>query len=550
MRLVIDERLQLHAKMTPRLAAILPRLEGYRRWLKNGVLSIENTPHNLEIITYGLPNLTIDRVLPPPKDDEGESFYAERRVIAYQPKTTPYAHQTAAIERSQSQRHFALFMEQGTGKSKVAIDVACQRFLNSEITGLLIVAPRGVHHQWATSQLELHCGVPYNVAAWPFKSFPAKLKEQHKLAVMCINIDAVRTAKGMVVCKEFLKAHAGSSMIVMDEAHRIRNHRSKSWQAMDDLGKMASYRMALTGTPIAKDLTDEWAILKWLDFTILGINYVTSFINEYCLTGGWDGKEIVGIKNIEKFRERVDPFTFRATKEEIGILPKAYEKWEFKLEPKQRTLMRQMKQMLIAQMDDGTIFTAKMALPSLLMIQQISNGFIQEGEQLLRIFEDPKDNPRIKAMLDWKEANQGPLVIWARFKEDVRMIAEVLGPEAVTYFGDTKEKDRATAIQRFLNPAPHDKARVFVSTPSAGGTGLNLQGACSRVLYFSNSENSIDRWQSEDRTHRIGTNGIVTYTDLVAKGSLDAKIMRNLNDKKMISELAIENIKEILDEID
>ena len=123
-------------------------------------------------------------------------------------------------------------------------------------------------------------------------------------------------------------------------------------------------------------------------------------------------------------------------------------------------------------------------------------------------------------------------------------IAKKLGAEAVTYYGKTSTDERQRSVAAFLDAS--GPVKYFVSNPSAGGTGLNLQGECRTVIYYSNSFASLDRWQSEDRTHRIGTNHTVTYFDLVCAGSPDRRILANLRAKKSVSDLALGDIKEML----
>jgi SNF2 family DNA or RNA helicase len=178
-------------------------------------------------------------------------------------------------------------------------------------------------------------------------------------------------------------------------------------------------------------------------------------------------------------------------------------------------------------------------------IQQVASGFLIDSEagEVMELFENPKDNPRIKAMMEYLDAIEGKVIIWARFTRDIEAIEAVLGDEGVTYYGKTSDVEREENKSLFLDPVG---VKYFVANPSVGGTGLNLQGGCNHNLYFSNSDNSIQRWQSEDRTHRIGTKGIVTYTDLVAKGSTDSKILLNLSKKKSISEMAIGEIRDWL----
>lgn len=541
-----QERAILAARMSAALARVLPRLEGRRSWLKAGGLSIEPTQHNLSVLADAFPALEIERTNSHTAATHEWDYGSSGTTLVYNPRTPPYDHQVAALERARQRRHFALFMEQGTGKTKVAIDRAGELFCEGSITGVLVVAPKGVHRQWADSQIPTHCGLDHEARFWPIKGdLPDELKPGAGLKFLTMNIDGIKTKDGKALAHAFLAAHGGRVMMIVDESQTIKSHKSQRWKAANELGRLASHRMILTGTPIAKDLTEEWAQLKWLDESIIGIRYITAFRNEYCIMGGFEGKQIIGHKNLERFRARVDPYSFRATKDDIGILPKAYDEWTFDLTQQQIKTMREMKKMFIAQIESGEIATAQNGAVALLRLQQIANGFLVDEDENLRRLVPPEKNPRILALQEHLEATEGKVVIWARFREDITQIAQVLGDDCVTYYGATNDKDRKTAIDAFLSP---EGARYFVSNPQAGGVGLNLQGACERAVYYSNSENSIDRWQSEDRIHRIGTEGNVVYTDLIAERSPDRKIINNIKRKKSVSDMALNEIKQIMED--
>lgn len=264
--------------------------------------------------------------------------------------------------------------------------------------------------------------------------------------------------------------------------------------------------------------------------------------------GGFEGRAVIGHRNIERFRERVDPFTFRATKDELGILPKSYRSWQFKMSESQKKAIKGLKQGLMHQIETGEITSASTAAVALIKIQQASNGFLvsDEGEHLL--LDPPKKNPRILALLEVLDAYEGKTIVWARFRKDIEMISEALSESSISfveYHGGTRDKDRTLAVDEFLSDGG---ARVFLANPQAGGTGLNLQGLCRHAVYYSNSFNAIDRWQSEDRIHRIGAVGAVSYTDIVCKGAVDALLLNNLKRKKGISDLALEDINAIIEE--
>ena len=537
------DKATLHTRMTPKIMMVLPRLEGRRKWLKGGGLRLEATAHNVEV----LKDSRIDLEVSNPADEQGELFDSTAGFAPYEMKTTPYAHQTEALAHCTSQKNFALFMEQGTGKTKVAIDRAGGLFAEGRITGVLVVAPKGVHRQWVDSQLPTHSGTEFTAATWPLKELPKELHPGSGLKWLSVNIDGIKTLKGELMCAQFIEAHKGRVMMIVDESHAIKNAKSKRWKASNELGRCCSHRMALTGTPIAKDLTEEWAQFKWLDEKIIGIRYITAFRNEYCIMGGFEGRAIVGHKNVERLQDKVGPYSFRATKDDIGILPKAYDKWKFDLSAEQKKMMKSMKKELIALIDNGEISTAQNAAVAIMRIQQIANGFLMDDDKNInRLFPAGK-NPRIIALKECLEATEGKVVIWARFIEDINQIKALLGDECVTYYGATSDKDRTAAIESFLSEEP-DSPKYFVSNPAAGGVGLNLQGQCRRAIYYSNSDNSIERWQSEDRIHRIGVTGGVVYTDIVAVGSTDAKILNNLRAKKAVSAMALGDIRSWLEE--
>jgi len=540
----------LLTRMTPRMMNVTSRLEGRRKWLSGGGYSFEPTQHNLSILASEFPDLKEEVPAGLIKEEAWQDFDNQKTPVEYISKSEPYPHQKTALEKMAGKPCFALFMEQGTGKTKVAIDSAGQRFCLNQITGVLVISPKGVHRQWVESQLPRHCGVEYSAAYWPFKSkddsIPASIKPSDKLAWFTINIEAINTDRGFKACNYFIAAHSERVLIIIDESHRIKNASSKSWKSADLLGKKVKHRLILTGTPIAKNLEDEWSQLKWLDERIIGIRYISAFRNEYCIMGGYENRQVIANKNIDRFKLKTEPLSFRATKDQIGILPKAYESWQFELTNEQLRMIREIKRDLQTEIKNGQIATAANAAVRILRAQQISNGFIiDEDSTVHHLFKDPAENPRIKAMLEYVNSREGKIIIWCRFVQDILMIKKVLGDECVTYYGANDEEEREHAINSFLGEGG---ARFFVSNPAAGGTGLNLQGNCNDVLYYSNSDNSIHRWQSEDRNHRIGTNGAVTYTDLIAKFAIDKKILSNLRKKKSLSQMALDDIKEWLDE--
>ncbi len=85
-------------------------------------------------------------------------------------KTEPYNHQNDCYNKLYGKESSALFMEQGTGKSKAAIDIACNLFLEKKINAVLLIAPNGVQTQCAEEQIPIHSSVSNNIKVWSNKS--------------------------------------------------------------------------------------------------------------------------------------------------------------------------------------------------------------------------------------------------------------------------------------------------------------------------------------------------------------------------------------------
>lgn len=536
-----DSSITLATRATPAVLAVLPSLEGRRTWLKGGGLRIENTAHNVERLREHFPQLNLQGLA------DSSMFDVAPAALPFAFKREPDPHQLIALERCGDKRFYGMFMEQGTGKTKVAIDRACQLFLEGKITGVLVVTKKGVHRQWVDSELPKDHGPGYTGDWWRNKPLEDGLKVQgDTLKWWSLNYDALRGKQAWELAVEFCKAHYGKLLIIADESQCIMNHASGRHKKMMELRAYSSYRLILTGTPQAKDLTDEWAQLKWLDEDIIGCKYLTTFKAQYCIMGGYEGRAVVGAKNLDEFKRRKERFTYRVTKAEIGYIPKRYGEWVLDLTPDQLRLIAQVKKELIAELETGEVVPIASATAAFTKVQQIANGFIiDENGEIVRLMPVAK-NPRVIAALEYLDSREGKQVIWTRFIADRQLLGEGMreaGIGIAEYTGSDSE--RFEAKRSFIEDAG---TRVFLANPQSAGTGLDgLQTVCTQALYYSNSFNSIDRWQSEDRIDRRGSIGGSIYTDLIARNSIDRYLMRNLKRKKGLSALSMGDVQDAFD---
>jgi SNF2 family DNA or RNA helicase len=187
-------------------------------------------------------------------------------------------------------------------------------------------------------------------------------------------------------------------------------------------------------------------------------------------------------------------------------------------------------------------------------MQQISCGFarISPDLGLPECATIPIANPRMDALLGLiDQLPDRKVVIWCRFQHDVESVVRALRtrPGSVCWiYGPMPQESRDISKNRFINDPAY---KYLVATPDSAGRGLDgLQKGCSHAIYYSNSFNAIARWQSEDRIHRIGQHATASYFDLIARGSPDRAILRNLRDKKSLSELVLGDMRKIIEGVE
>jgi len=462
----------------------------------------------------------------------------------YKFKTKPFDHQKKAWEDSWAADYYALFMEMGTGKSKVAIDTIGALYKAEQVSAALILAPKGVYDNWVKGEIPTHLpdDIERMVVRWTpstAKKFQEEMKELvyepfNGLKVFVMNIEALSTPRGTKAAYMFLTKNPANIMVV-DESTTIKNRKATRTKNIMMLAKEAKYRRILTGSPVTKSPMDLYSQCAVLSSNALGFNSYYAFQNRYALVqkrkmGTRAFQEIVGYRRLDELNLKLDRFSNRILKEQCLDLPdKMYTRRDVALTDEQKRVYTQMKKLALAKLENGELATTASVLTQIMRLQQICCGHLQPDEGEIQAL----DNNRLKELLEITDELQGKAIIWASYTHDIQQIAASLrdrfGPEAVaTYYGATPQDERQEIVERFqdkLNPL-----RFFVGQPKTGGYGITLTAA-NTVVYYSNSYDLEIRLQSEDRAHRIGQHNKVTYIDLVSPDTIDEKILKALRGK-------------------
>ena len=469
-------------------------------------------------------------------------------MVQFNYRTEPYAHQREALHRSYDKRNYAYLMEMGCGKSKVLIDNVVWLYEQGRIDTAIIVAPKGVYRNWETSEIPTHfpTDIPCEVYVWnpsPNKTQAERLKsgvqERGVLRILLANVEGFATKKLPAFVGAFTQG--SNFLLAVDESTTIKNPKAKRTKTLVVFGKKAAYKRILTGSPVTKSPMDLYAQCGFMDKSLLGFDSYYSFQGRYAVTktqrmGSHSFLQIVGYRNLEELSEKLDTFSYRVTKEEALDLPdKVYTTREVSVTDEQRQHYMTLKKQAIAMFDNGDLVTAPAVITQLLRLQQVLCGHIRTDDgELIEI-----PSRRIAALMETIEEMTGKVIVWSRFRYDIKKIEaeiqKVHGPgSVVTYFGDTTDEQRQQAIKDFQ----FGDARFFVANPQTAGFGLTLTAA-TNVIYYANDFDLATRMQSEDRCHRIGQSSRVTYVDLITPGSIDQRIVRALRDKIDLSAKAL-----------
>lgn len=467
-------------------------------------------------------------------------------------------HQKQAIFRSSFQRDLFLAWEVGTGKSCGTINILRQRYAEAgRIMRTVIICPLIMTKKWK-AEFGLFSRVDpaqIHILEGSIAKRIQTIKNMKDYAgIFITNYDAFQN-------KDLADAFMGwqPEILVCDESHVLKNYKSKRAKEVARIADICKHRYLLTGTPILNNAMDLYMQFRILDgYLGKGATFGTNFFvfrGQYFrdANASWAGKPSYFPKwepresAYQELMDKIGAKTLRVRKSDcLDLPPFVVEELPVELSTEQRRMYEQMKKEFVTWIDkekeSGTpkAVVARLAITKALRLQQIVSGFVKtdSGEEI-RI----KDCPRLEALRDLLEmiCVENKVIVWACFKENYKMIAEVcksLDLKYVEAHGDVANKDKFEAVRQF-NSDPSIK--VFIGNQGAMGVGIDLIPATYSV-YYSRGFKLGDDLQSEARNYRRGSeiHDKVTRINLVAPDSTDQLIADALSMKIDISEAILD----------
>ena len=511
-------------------------------------------------------------------------------------------YQKVAMICAMQSSSYALFMEQGTGKTPIVIaktnlESARKRaeYKKAEKKGgmyrTLILCPQQCRLNWEREFQRF--------AVVPGKTVVLRGGPLRKVRGLC---DAIRDEDDCAWSATILSIDSVDSMwealkgvvwdqVVIDESHKIKNWRTNRYKTLIKIDEVhAKHKMILTGTPITNTPFDLWAQFEWLS---PGLSGFSTYANFRSFHGKWKESmengsavaKLVGFKNVPLIQERLARLSFLLTKKDSGLnLPdKVYDLYEVAMLPQQAEIYKQVATKLVAEIDKlienstNSNLTVEHILTKLIRLAQICSGFVKlddtidldaETRTRGKTVQISSKNPKVDAVVamikeDWENDKNSKCIIWACFIPDVAAISKRLIEEGMNLVGyhkaipsDYRVKNAQEAEDK-MNL--EDDCRILLGNPESAGVGQNFLGYdkdhperssmyINHHIYFSCNWSAVDRIQSEDRSHRRGTRTNLRITDLVVPYTIDDEIRQRVAAKRDMA-MGIQDIRNILSNV-
>jgi superfamily II DNA or RNA helicase len=407
--------------------------------------------------------------------------------------------------------------DMGLGKTLQALALICHaRLVCPEQPPFLVVAPTSVVSNWLSEAA----------------------KFAPSLRVLCLtesaskrsaaSADTVATADLVITSYSLLRIDNARltelewSGLLLDEAQFVKNHRAKTYQCARRIA--APFKLAVTGTPLENSLMDLWALLS---ITAPGLFPDSDRFSEYYRRPIERNRDAT---RLHQLRRRIRPLMLRRTKESVAseLPPKQEQVVEVELHPRHRriyqTHLQRERQKVLGLIEDldRNRFTVLRSLTLLrrlcldpALVDDAHNGVPAAKVEVL--LED------LSELVG--EGHQA--LVFSQFTTLLTRIRERLAKAEISFaYLDGRTRNRERVIQRF-----RDKdASVFLISLKAGGFGLNLTEA-DYCFVLDPWWNPATEAQAVDRTHRIGQSKTVMVYRLVAKETIEQKVM-NLKARK------------------
>jgi SNF2 family DNA or RNA helicase len=354
----------------------------------------------------------------------------------------------------------------------------------------------------------------------------------------------IKDPNGVIMMKplimaDFLLART-YDFVAIDEAHRIKNRKTKWTSNIKKLDAPAKHVM--TGTGFINRPDELWSLLNFLNRREFSSYW--RFRDRYCLIDNYSGFEkVIGLKkeNKEEFRNLVREIGVRRTLTEVmpHIKEPIFVKRPVELSPTQRKMYDQIKAELRLLDQKGTPIHSPNVISALSRMRQICvatpeliedyyDDKLERRVQKIRLVEPSSKLDDLMEIIDelrWDEDNKEPLVVFSNFRDPLELLKVRLDKSGITYIHMEQSDNEAVRYHKWFELFPKKEHQVFMSTLQLGSESINLSPA-RHVVFLDRSWSPKDNSQGIGRVRRPGQEGQPVVINIEAERTTDQRLER------------------------
>lgn len=348
-----------------------------------------------------------------------------------------------------------------------------------------------------------------------------KIEEENLKEKSYEKYDVLLTTYGTLKNDEKAYENLSFDYCIIDEAQNIKNPSAQATLSVKNIKSRCN--IALTGTPIENNLMELWSIF---DFVMPGYLFTKERFRE---------RFILDESNLSELKSLITPFILRRLKEDVlSELPEKLEKkYLVEMKGKQKQLYSFYVKAIKNQLNENksseksgrdkiNLFAYLTKLREICLDPSLVVPDYTGGSSKLTV---------VKEIVKDASESGKKILLFSQFTSVLQKIEEDFKKEDISYLyldGGTSAKDRVERVKKFNEDS---NIKVFLISLKAGGVGLNLTSA-SMVIHFDPWWNPAVEDQATDRAHRFGQENKVEVIKLVAKDTIEEKIVLMQEDKR------------------
>ena len=395
----------------------------------------------------------------------------------------PLEHQKESIQKLVENKKFILADDMGLGKTTSTIIAA----LESGSKKVLIICPATLKINWKR-EIENYSDKPVYIAEGKNFSTDADF--------VIINYDIIKNFHDTKKKGESQILDANFDLVVVDEAHYIKNATAQRTKLINDLVKKVDRLWLLTGTPMTSRPIDYFNLLSLIESPVAKnwMAYAIRYCQGYQFNvGGRKVWNVMGASNLEELRDRTAGLTLRRLKENVLDLPDKI------ITPVYLRLKSKMYEEIMGEYYDWYDKNPEESKSLTVQFTKLT--------KIRQVIADEKISQTIELAENIVEQGK-KVIVFTNFTKTLEMILEHFGKKAVRLDGQMSQKERQLSVDRFQND---ESVMVFVGNIKAAGVGITLT-AGEAVVMNDLSFLPSDHSQAEDRSYRYGQkNNVLVY---------------------------------------